>query len=119
VIPDGVPHYILGYALDAIGAHKDRLRALLADGPSQRTHVLGWWRSVARLRDDLGGVGARLDSMGAWVALDVQGADLGPLCPQPGGPLWYPRPRRALFFDRSVHRVPEVIVPYEVNSDHT
>jgi DNA segregation ATPase FtsK/SpoIIIE, S-DNA-T family len=119
VAPSDIPHYVIGYALDAIPHHKDRLRTMLADGPGERTHVLGWWRSVARLRDDLGGVGARFDTIGAWVALDVQGADLSPLCPQPGGPAWYPRPRRALFFDRSVHRVPEVIVPYEVNSDHT
>jgi hypothetical protein len=120
VTPDGIPHYVLGYGLDALGApYRDRLRDLLTDGPEGRTHVLGWWRSVARLRDDLGGPGARLDAIGAWVALDVHGADLSPLSPQPGGPVWYPRPRRALFFDRSVHRTPEVIIPYEVNSDHT
>jgi S-DNA-T family DNA segregation ATPase FtsK/SpoIIIE len=118
--PDGIPHYVLGYALDAAGpAYRERLRAVLTDGPEDRTHVLGWWRSVQRLRDDLGGVGARLDTIGAWVALDVQGPELSPLSPQPGGPAWYPRPRRALFFDRSVHRHPEVIIPYEVNSDHT
>jgi hypothetical protein len=119
VPPDGIPHYVLGYALDALGpAYAGRLRALLANGPQVRTHVLGWWRSVARLRDDLGGVGARYDTIGAWVALDVHGAELSPLSPQPGGPVWYPRTRRALFFDRSVHRAPEVIIPYEVNSDH-
>jgi S-DNA-T family DNA segregation ATPase FtsK/SpoIIIE len=115
-----LPHYVLGYALDAADpARHAALRTLLTDGPEQRTHVLGWWRSVARLRDSLGGVGARFDTIGAWVALDVQGADLAPLHPQPGGPAWYPRRRRALFFDRSVHRTPEVIIPYEVNSDHT
>ena len=117
---DGIPHYVLGYALDALGRpYRERLRALLADGPAERTHVLGWWRSVARLRDDLGGGAARFDTIGAWVALDVHGAELSPLSPQPGGPVWYPRARRALFFDRSVHRTPEVIIPYEVNSDHT
>jgi hypothetical protein len=111
---------VLGYALDAAGAaYRDRWRSLLTDGPEQRIHVLGWWRSVPRLRDDLGGPGARLDTIGAWVALDVQGPELSPLSPQPGGPVWYPRARRALFFDRSVHRHPEVIIPYEVNSDHT
>ncbi|HEY7271739.1 MAG TPA: FtsK/SpoIIIE domain-containing protein [Actinoplanes sp.] len=118
---DGIPHYVLGYALDAAGpAHREPLRRMLAEGPAERTHILGWWRSVARLRDDLGGGGgARFDAIGAWVALDVQGADLSPLSPLPGGPAWYPRTRRALFFDRSVHRTPEVIIPYEVNSDHT
>jgi S-DNA-T family DNA segregation ATPase FtsK/SpoIIIE len=119
VQPDGIPHYVLGYAFDAAPACRGRLRTLLASGPEQRVHVLGWWRSVARLRDDLGGLGARFDTIGAWVALDVQGAELSPLAPQPGGPVWYPRARRALFFDRSVHRTPEVIIPYEVNSDHT
>ncbi len=115
---DGIPHYVLGYGLDAAGpAHRTALRTMLTHGPEQRTHVLGWWRSVARLRDDLGGPGARFDPIGGWVALDVHGPDLGPLCPQPGGPAWYPRPRRALFFDRSVHRFPEVIIPYEVNDD--
>ncbi|WP_306203713.1 FtsK/SpoIIIE domain-containing protein [Actinoplanes sp. RD1] len=119
-VPDGIPHYVLGYALDAAGAaYREGLKALLTDGPEQRTHVLGWWRSVGRLRDSLGGIGARLDTIGAWVALDVHGAELSPLSPQPGGPVWYPRRRRALFFDRSVHRNPEVIIPYEVNSDHT
>jgi S-DNA-T family DNA segregation ATPase FtsK/SpoIIIE len=119
VLPDGIPHYVLGYGLDGLGAgYRERLRALLADGPEQRTHVLGWWRSVARLRDDLGGAAARFDTIGAWVALDVQGTELSPLSPQPGGPVWYPRKRRALFFDRSVHRTPEVIIPYEVNNDH-
>ncbi|AEV88314.1 cell division protein FtsK [Actinoplanes sp. SE50] len=112
-----VPHYVIGFALDA--ARQPGLRTLLAEGPERRTHTLGWWRSVPRLRDDLGGVGARFDAIGAWVALDVHGADLAPLHPQPGGPAWYPRPRRALFFDRSVHRTPEVIIPYEVTSDRT
>ncbi len=82
VAPDGIPHYVLGYGLDALGpAYRERLRDLLTDGPEGRTHVLGWWRSVARLRDDLGGAGARFDAIGAWVALDVHGADLSPLSP--------------------------------------
>ncbi|WP_328461825.1 FtsK/SpoIIIE domain-containing protein [Actinoplanes sp. NBC_00393] len=103
-----VPRYVLGYGLDAAGPeHHDDLRSLLADGPERRTHVLGWWRSTA-------GLGEHLDTIGAWVALD-----LAPLHPLPGGPVWRPRARRALFFDRSVHRTPEVIIPYEVNSDHT
>ncbi|GAB1694097.1 FtsK/SpoIIIE domain-containing protein [Krasilnikovia sp. M28-CT-15] len=114
-----IPHYVLGYGVGADPAYRDRLRALLTDGPERRVHVLAWWRSVARLRETLGGAGGRLDPVGAWVALDVPGLELSPLFPQPGGPAWSPRPRRALFFDRSVHRFPEVIIPYEVHSDPT
>lgn len=117
--PDEIPRYVLGYGLDALPSGRAQLRKLLETGPEQRIHVLGWWRSVARLRADLGGARARTDAIGAWVALDVPGAELSALCPQPEGPAWQPRKRRALFFDRSVHRTPEVIIPYEVNRDHT
>ena len=53
--------------------------------------------------------------IGAWVALDVHGGELAPLAAQPGGPAWYPRPWRGLYFDRSVHRTPEVVIPYRVS----
>jgi hypothetical protein len=106
------PHVVIGYAWDARPAGGD-LRGLLNRGPERRVHVLGWWRTVGRLRDDLGGAGARPDAIGGWVALDVHGADLAPLSPQPGGPAWSPRPHRALYFDRAGHRAPEVLIPYE------
>ena len=106
-------HIVVGFACDAHPLGPD-LKTVITRGPERHTHVLGWWRTVARLRDDLGGPGARLDPIGGWVALDVQGADLAPLSPQPGGPSWYPRERRALFFDRAAHRAPHVIIPYEV-----
>ncbi|WP_117214695.1 FtsK/SpoIIIE domain-containing protein [Allorhizocola rhizosphaerae] len=114
-----VPHYIFGFAMDAgssvlSGRGHELMRALLAKGAEQRVHLLAWWRSVARLRDDMGGIGARLDGIGAWVALDVHGQELSPLYPQPGGPAWHPRPQRALLFDRAVHQKPEIIIPYEV-----
>jgi DNA segregation ATPase FtsK/SpoIIIE, S-DNA-T family len=119
------PAYLFCYALDAAspelaarrGAGEptghELLRSLLNDGPQRRTHTLAWWRSVARLREDLGGDKARLDAIGAWVALDVHGPELGPLSTQPGGPEWHPRPQRGLFFDRATHRVPEILIPYE------
>ncbi|WP_045742429.1 FtsK/SpoIIIE domain-containing protein [Actinoplanes rectilineatus] len=108
-----VPRYLIGYGLDATAPeHRTALHTLLTDGPEQRVHVLGWWRSTAPLA-------GHLDAIGAWVALDVEASDLAALHPQTGGPVWQPRTRRALFFDRSVHRTPEVIIPYEVNSDHT
>nr|WP_234359292.1 FtsK/SpoIIIE domain-containing protein [Plantactinospora sp. BC1] len=120
----GEPHYLLLYAVDAaagqlgttIGRRTglDHLRHVLHNGPERRTHVLAWWRGVARLRADLGGPASRTDQIGAWVALDVQGAELtSALYPGAGGgPDWYPRPWRGLFFDRSVHRTGQVIIPY-------
>jgi hypothetical protein len=109
------PRFVLGYALDAAPATlRASLRDLLHGGPERGIHVVGWWRSVARLRDDLGGVAARTDPIGAWVALDVHGPELAAFCPIPGGPSWYPRRHRALFFDRSVHRLPEIVIPYAV-----
>jgi hypothetical protein len=120
--PTGQPHYLLLYAVDAAanrlaagGANSGaaRLRQILHDGPERRTHVLAWWRGVARMRADLGGPASRTDQIGAWVALDVQGAELtSSLYPGTGGPDWYPRPWRGLFFDRAVHRTGQVIIPY-------
>ncbi|MDG4787242.1 FtsK/SpoIIIE domain-containing protein [Micromonospora sp. WMMD1102] len=120
----GEPHYLLLYAVDAaagqlgttIGRRSglDHLRHVLHNGPERRTHTLAWWRGVARLRADLGGPASRTDQIGAWVALDVQGGELtSALYPGAGGgPDWYPRPWRGLFFDRSVHRTGQVIIPY-------
>ena len=93
------------------------LRRLLDRGPGAAHPRAGLVAVGGPAARQPGRPGARLDAIGAWVALDVHGADLAPLYPQPGGPAWYPRRRRALFFDRSVHRTPEVIIPYEVNSD--
>ncbi|MFY1632004.1 FtsK/SpoIIIE domain-containing protein [Solwaraspora sp. WMMB335] len=117
------PHFLVLYAVDAAAGRlaakfagrsgADRLRRILHVGPERHTHVLAWWRGIARMRDDLGGVGSRTDQIGAWVALDVHGSELAPpLYPRAGGPLWYPRPWRGLFFDRAVHRNAEVIIPY-------
>ncbi|MGW4681628.1 FtsK/SpoIIIE domain-containing protein [Micromonospora taraxaci] len=117
------PHYLLLFAVDAasgaLAARAGRrtgleqLRRILHDGPERRTHVLAWWRGVARMRVDLGGTGSRTDQIGAWVALDTHGGDLGSsLYPGTGGPDWYPRPWRGLFFDRAVHRTGQVIIPY-------
>ncbi|MET8911986.1 FtsK/SpoIIIE domain-containing protein [Micromonospora sp. NPDC004551] len=117
------PHFLLLYAVDAAAGQLagkagrrtglEQLRRILHDGPERRTHVLAWWRGVARMRVDLGGPAARTDQIGAWVALDVQGAELGSsLYPGTGGPDWYPRPWRGLYFDRAVHRTGQVIIPY-------
>lgn len=119
------PHYLIGYAIDAAQAvlerrdpsgpsgpsGLDQLREVLRHGPEHRTHVLGWWRGVARLRATLP-IGS-VDDVGAWVAFDVQGQELSPLA---SGQLinWSPRPGRGLFFDRFAHARPQVIIPFDV-----
>jgi hypothetical protein len=113
--PADRPHFILIYAADGLPGGKtagDQLRTILRQGPERRIHVLGWWRGAGLLRDSLGGQGSRTDPIGAWVALDVHGSELAPYYPGTGAPNWYPRPWRALHFDRSVHRGAEVIIPY-------
>jgi hypothetical protein len=84
------------------------MRKVLRHGPECGVHVLGWWRSITRLRTLLT-MSASIDDLGAWVALDVQGSELPGLVP---GMLfsWSPRPGRGLFFDRSQHAIPEVIM---------
>jgi hypothetical protein len=106
------PQFLFLYAADAAPAHGENLRLVLRQGPERRIHVLGWWRGAALLRDTLGGQASRTDPIGAWVALDVHGSELAPYYPRGGAPAWYPRPWRALHFDRSVHRDAEVIIPY-------
>ncbi|MBA3907388.1 MAG: cell division protein FtsK, partial [Pseudonocardiales bacterium] len=101
------------FGADAADSVLDRsgteaLRALVHFGPETGLHVLGWWRSVSRLKALLT-MGAVVDDIGAWVALDVQGAELLTLLP--GSLLsWSPRAGRALFFDRAQHALPHVIV---------
>ena len=84
-VSGGGRHVVVGFAWDARPPGID-LRSLLSRGPEHGIHVLGWWRTVARLRDDLGGPGARTDAIGGWVALDVHGTDLSPLSPATGRP---------------------------------
>jgi hypothetical protein len=113
--PADRPHFLLLYAADALPGGRaagEQLRTILRQGPERRIHVLGWWRGAALLRDALGGQASRTDPIGAWVALDVHGSELAPFYPGAGAPAWYPRPWRALHFDRSVHRGAEVIIPY-------
>ena len=113
--PADRPHFLFIYAADALPGGKetgDQLRTILRQGPERRIHVLGWWRGAGLLRDTLGGQATRTDPIGAWVALDVHGSELAPFYPGTGAPPWYPRPWRALHFDRSVHRGAEVIIPY-------
>ena len=105
------------YGADAADALLGRsgteaLQRVLRFGPEVGIHVIGWWRSVARLRSLLT-MNASPDDLGAWVALDVQGNDLGTLAPSYGVD-WSSRPGRGLFFDRSQHSDPRVVIVPEL-----
>jgi hypothetical protein len=116
------PRFILFFAVDSahqwlerkepgsIRSGLDDFRALLKNGPANHVHTIGWWRGTGRLKDSLGFAGA--DDIGAWVALDVQGAELNTLA---AGQVidWSPRPKRAIFFDKSVHSAPDVLIPFD------
>jgi DNA translocase FtsK/SpoIIIE-like protein len=118
------PHYLLLYGADGASGVLDRkdpttlrsgldsLRQLLRSGPETGLHVLGWWRSVQRLRAVLT-MGAGVDDVGCWVAFDVQGSELGTLAP--GLVHWSPRPRRGLVFDRNTQRRPEVLIVPDIS----
>jgi hypothetical protein len=120
------PHYLVLYAVDA--AHSlleqkdpttrtsgvDSLRTVLKHGPENRTHLLGWWRGVQRLKNSLPpGV---YDDIGAWIAFDVQGKELLSFGPEQVM-AWSPRPRRGMFFDRFEHSRPQVIIPFDAGED--
>lgn len=117
------PHFVLVYAVDAAQSMLEekipgtritgleRLRGLLKNGPENRTHVIGWWRSAARLKTTLG-LGPA-DEIGAWLAFDAQGSELHQFA---SGQIihWSPRPRRALMYDRFDHPRPEVVIPFDL-----
>ncbi|WP_406692899.1 FtsK/SpoIIIE domain-containing protein [Saccharopolyspora sp. ID03-671] len=118
-----VRHCVVLYAVDAAqttlerkdpvtrASALDSLRTILKQGPESRVHVLGWWRSVQRVKNTLG-MGP-VDDIGAWVAFDVHGQELSAFAA--GQPVnWSPRSRRGLFFDRSVHSRPEVVLPFDL-----
>ena len=69
----------------------EALRNVLRFGPEVGVHTIGWWRSTARLRSLLT-MSSSPDDLGALLALDVQGAELGTLAPPGLLPVWSPRP---------------------------
>ena len=119
-----VPHVLVLYAADAAQtvlerkdpttrvSALDHLRRILKQGPELRIHVLGWWRSAQRVKNTLG-MGP-VDDIGAWVAFDVHGQELSTFA---AGQVvnWSPRARRGLFFDRSTHSRPEVVLPFDLS----
>ncbi|MGC4894716.1 FtsK/SpoIIIE domain-containing protein [Micromonospora sp. DT31] len=86
----------------------DDLRDVLANGPTQGVHLLGWWRTVSRFTDDLGPTGG--NEVACLVALNLPGNDFGALLGDYASE-WQSRPNRALLIDRHDNRR-ALIVPY-------
>ncbi|WP_406071616.1 FtsK/SpoIIIE domain-containing protein [Micromonospora sp. NBC_01638] len=87
----------------------DDLRTLLRQGPGQGVHLLGWWRGLRRLADDLGGTQHR-DDVACLVALNVPGAELA-MHLGAHDLAYTPRADRALLIDRHDQRT-RLIVPF-------
>ncbi|MFK3982177.1 FtsK/SpoIIIE domain-containing protein [Micromonospora sp. NPDC050397] len=98
----------------------DDLQQVLRQGPSYGVHLLGWWRGLRRLTDDLGGAHNK-DDIACLVALNVPGQELG-MYLGAHDLAYTPRPNRALLVDRHDQRskliVPFVRPGYELDEGH-
>ncbi|MEU8182789.1 FtsK/SpoIIIE domain-containing protein [Micromonospora sp. NPDC049044] len=92
----------------------DDLRTVLRQGPGQGVHLLGWWRGLRRLADDLGGTQNR-DDVACLVALNVPGSELA-LHLGAHDLAYTPRTDRALLIDRHDQRI-RLIVPFAGEAD--
>nr|MDT0662944.1 FtsK/SpoIIIE domain-containing protein [Micromonospora sp. DSM 115978] len=100
---------VLGLTDESFRSGLDDLRALLRQGPAYGTHLLGWWRGLSRLSDDVGGSFKR-DDVACLVALNVTGVELGSYLGTQELP-YTPRSNRALLVDRHDQRT-RLIVPF-------
>ncbi|WJK36722.1 FtsK/SpoIIIE domain-containing protein [Solwaraspora sp. WMMA2065] len=117
---DGGRTYLVVFGMDAaagvLGAKDemyksglDDLQVVLRQGPGQGVHLLGWWRGLRRLADDLGGSHNR-DDLACLVAMNVPGGELGSYLGT-HDLAYRPRPNRALLIDRHDQRT-RLIVPF-------
>ncbi|MDQ1293213.1 MAG: segregation ATPase FtsK/SpoIIIE, family [Actinomycetota bacterium] len=93
----------------------DDLRTLLQSGPAHGIHLIGWWRVLRRLLDDLGPTGR--EDIAGLIGLNVSAKDFGNFI----GKInldWSARPNRALFIDRHEDTT-TLVVPYVKQGRHT
>ncbi|MDG4832046.1 FtsK/SpoIIIE domain-containing protein [Solwaraspora sp. WMMD1047] len=100
---------VLGITDASFRSGLDDLRTMLRQGPAYGVHLLGWWRGLSRLSDDIGGSFKR-DDVACLVALNVTGAELGSYLGTQELP-YAPRANRALLIDRHDQRT-RLIVPF-------
>ncbi|WP_326556824.1 FtsK/SpoIIIE domain-containing protein [Micromonospora sp. NBC_01796] len=87
----------------------DDLQQVLRHGPAYGVHLLGWWRGLRRLADDIGGAHNK-DDIACLVALNVPGGELGMYLGM-HDLAYTPRANRALLVDRHDQRS-RLIVPF-------
>lgn len=85
------------------------LQTVLHTGPAYGIHLLGWWRGLRRLQDDIGGSFNR-DDIACLVALNVPANELGMYLSEIDIN-YEPRPNRALLVDLHDQRR-TLIVPF-------
>ncbi len=107
-------HYIIAYGADSL--RTKQFQELMDQGPQAGIHVIGSWSNPERLKESLGGMSAKMGSVGGYVALDVNGSELGQLTPAlrlSGGPKWAPnRQHRGLFYDSRASAAPRAVILY-------
>lgn len=88
----------------------EHLAQILRAGPAHGVHLLGWWRTLNRFRDDLMAGNANREDVACMVALNIPGNDLMGLLNRYD--LDYrPRDNRALLIDHHDSHT-ELIVPF-------
>jgi DNA segregation ATPase FtsK/SpoIIIE, S-DNA-T family len=118
--PEGRTTYLVVFGADAAssllqqkaeGANRtglEEFRTLLRDGPMRNVHVIGWWRGVRRLTEDVGLAGR--DDVGNLLALNIRGEELSSVLMQFSVD-WTPRPNRGLLLSRS-EDTRHLVVPF-------
>ena len=111
------PAYLIGFGLDSVTfdlAGKKALSTLLRQGPATGVHVLGWWRSLRRFVDDVGGSAGKED-VAYSVVLNIPGQELMGHFGM-AATAWQPRSGRALLIDRHAN-TQETFVPFTERDD--
>ncbi|MEV0648042.1 FtsK/SpoIIIE domain-containing protein [Phytomonospora sp. NPDC050363] len=111
--------FLIGFGLDAATldrAQTQKLSAILRRGPARGVHVVGWWRTMRRFSEDLGGSTGRED-VACAVVLNIPGGELTGHFGQSLAD-WQPRPNRALLIDRHAD-TRTLILPYSAAEDLT
>ncbi len=102
---DRTPRAVVMWEVDAADTRlssegREALQTVIHHGPEVGVHIIGWWRSVNRLRNLLMSPTVSPEDFGIWVVLDVIGSTVGSLIPDMVAEGWEPRRGRGFLYDR-------------------